>query len=348
MRTFDYAALATRNWSSETLGLVARIHEHKGCQESYLWQKPAALSRLVEIAKIQSTESSNRIEGIVTTDTRVLQLCREKTAPRNREEEEILGYRDVLSAIHENYEYIPLDTSSILKMHRTLYAYSQKEIGGRLKTTQNYITETRADGSEFVRFTPLSPEETPKALDAICDSFNRTLDTGTVDPLLLIPTFINDFLCIHPFVDGNGRMSRLLTTMLLYRCGFVVGRYISLEKKIEQNKTLYYEALQQSGVGWREGRSDPASFIEYLLGILLAAYRDFENRVILVDEKLPALEKVRSAIDQKIGKFTKSELMELVPSLSRASIESSLKRLTEEGYIMRHGSGKATFYVRKR
>ena len=333
-------------WDSELLGLVAQIHEYKGRQELYLKQKPAALDRLVEIAKVQSTEASNKIEGIVTTSTRVHQLCMEKTTPRNRDEEEIMGYRDVLNIIHESYEYIPLRASYILQLHRDLYKYSQKTIGGRFKNTQNVIAETRPDGSQKVRFMPMAPYETPDAIDMICESFNQVIDACIIDPLVLIPIFINDFLCIHPFNDGNGRMSRLLTTLLLYRCGYVVGRYISIESKIEKTKTSYYEVLEQSGTGWHEEENDPVPFIKYILGIILSAYRDFEDRIQLVDEKLPAIELVRNAVSEKIGKFTKSEIMELVPSIGKASVENSLKKLTEEGFIERHGSGRNSFYTR--
>lgn len=346
MRVFYYTQLASYQWDGEVLGLVAQIHEFKGRQEMYLKQKPAVLDKLVEIAKIQSTEASNKIEGIVTTNTRIQQLCAEKTTPRNRDEEEILEYRDVLNTIHESYEYIPIRSSYILQLHRDLYKYSEKTIGGRFKNTQNYIAETRADGTQFVRFMPLAPYETPAAVDAICESFNRAIDACIVDPLVLIPIFINDFLCIHPFNDGNGRMSRLLTTLLLYQCGYVVGRYISIESKIEKTKPAYYSALEQSGVNWHEGMNDPVPFIKYILGIILSAYRDFDGRVSLADEKLPAVELVRNAVNEKIGKFTKSEIMELVPTIGRASVENSLKKLVEEGYLTRHGKGKGTFYTR--
>jgi len=346
MRAFDYTTLQNRQWDSEILGLVAQIHEYKGRQEMYLRQKPAVLDKLVEIAKVQSTEASNKIEGIVTTSTRIQQLCAEKTTSRNRDEEEIMGYRDVLNTIHENYEYIPIRSSYILQLHRDLYKYSARDIGGRFKSTQNVIAETRPDGSQFVRFTPLDPFETPVAIDAICDSFCKVIDSCVIDPLVLIPVFINDFLCIHPFNDGNGRMSRLLTTLLLYRCGYVVGRYISLENKIEKTKATYYDVLDSCGIGWHEGENDPTPFIKYLLGIILVVYREFESRVNLVDDKLPAIEMVRNVISEKIGKFTKSEIMELVPSVGKASVENSLKKLTEEGFILRHGSGKATFYTR--
>ncbi|MBD5145454.1 MAG: Fic family protein [Ruminococcus sp.] len=346
MRTFNYDLLKDCHWDSEVLGLVAQIHEFKGRQELYLKQKPAALDKLVETAKIQSIEASNKIEGIVITSTRVKQLYLEKTTPHNRDEEEIMGYRDVLNTIHENYKYIPLRSSYILQLHRDLYRYSEKSIGSRFKNTQNYITETHSDGTQFVRFTPLEPYETPDAVDAICESFNRAIDSCIVDSLVLIPIFINDFLCIHPFNDGNGRMSRLLTTLLLYRCSYVVGRYISIESKIEKTKAKYYEALKQSGIGWHTADNDPTPFVKYFWGIILSAYRDFESRVDIFDEKLPAIELVRKAISNKIGKFTKSEIMELTPSIGKSSVENALNKLTQEKVIERHGNGKSTFYTR--
>lgn len=346
MRAFDYSKLAARTWDSEVLGYVAQIHEYKGRQELYLKQMPDTLDWLIEIAKVQSTEASNEIEGIRTTSTRLKQLCADKTTPRNRDEKEIMGYRDVLSTIHESYEYIPVTANYILQLHRDLYQYSEKGIGGSFKNTQNYISATDARGQSVVLFTPLPPYEVPEAIDAICESLDRTLDTQELDPLILIPIFIHDFLCIHPFNDGNGRMSRLLTTLLLYRAGYVVGKYISLESKIAKNKDLYYDALAQCQKGWHDGKEDPAPFIKYLLGTILAAYREFEERVALVGEKLPALEIVRRAAYGKVGKLTKSQLMELCPTLSKSSVEAAIKKLVAEGVLTMHGKGPATFYTR--
>ena len=346
MRNYDYTDLAGRSWDSEIVGLIAQIHEYKGRQEQFLKQKPTVLDRLIEIAKIQSTEASNEIEGIRTTNTRLLQLVRDQTAPRTRDEEEIMGYRDVLNTIHENYEYIPVTPNYILQLHRDLYRYSHKSIGGTFKNTQNVISATDSGGQSFVLFTPLAPYETPAAVTAICDSFNRMIAAQEIDALLLIPVFIHDFLCIHPFNDGNGRMSRLLTTLLLYRSGYMIGRYISLESKIAKNKSLYYDALEQCQHGWYENAEDPAPFIKYLLRTILAAYRDFEERAALADEKLPALETVRRAVCSRIGKFTKSEVMALCPTISKASVESAVKQLVEQGVLVKHGSGRSTFYTR--
>lgn len=346
MRSFDYTDLKTKQWDNEILGLVAQIHEYKGKQELYLQQKPKELERLVEIAKVQSTEASNEIEGIRTTNTRLKQLCADKTTPRNRDEKEIMGYRDVLNTIHESFEYIPIRSGYILQLHRDLYQYSEKGIGGSFKNTQNYISATDADGNSFVLFTPLPPYETPEAIDRICESYNRIIDSREIDPLILIPAFIHDFLCIHPFNDGNGRMSRLLTTLLLYRSGYVVGRYISLESKIAKDKELYYDALEECQKGWHEGNEDISPFIKYLLSTILAAYRNFEERMNLISAKLPAVEMVRRAAYGKIGKFTKSDMMELCPSIGKTSIENALKKLVGDGVLVRHGKGKVTFYTR--
>ncbi len=217
---------------------------------------------------------------------------------------------------------------------------------GSHQNTQNSIVEKDIYGNAVEKFKPLPPYETPGAIEQVCDELNRALDKEEVDSLLLIPIFIHDFLCIHPFNDGNGRMSRLLTTLLLYRQGYFIGKYISLESKIEKDKDNYYMALGKSGVGWHENEENIEPFIKYILRTILAAYIDFEERVDYVDEKVPTIDLVRNAVDNKLGKFTKNDIMELVPNLGKATIENMLKKLTEEGYIERHGKGKATFYVK--
>lgn len=346
MRVFDYSLLKEKTWDSEIISLVAQIYEYKGRQEVYLKQKPETLDKLVEIAKRQSTEASNAIEGIRTTSTRLKELCEEKTTPKNRDEEEILGYRDVLNTIHENYEYIPIRTNYILQLHRDLYKYTEKSIGGSFKISQNVIAATDETGKEYVLFTPLAPYETPSAIDAICENYNRMIENQELDTILLIPIFIHDFLCIHPFSDGNGRMSRLLTALLLYRSGYVVGKYVSIESKIAKNKDLYYKALEDCQGGWHENKEDVTPFVKYMLRIILAAYRDFEERVELVSEKLPAKEIVRRAVYSKMGKLSKSDITELCPSIGVKSVELAIKQLVEEGVLLKMGSGRATFYVR--
>lgn len=346
MRDFNYSKIKEQKWDSEVLSLIAAIYKYAGKQELYLKQRPDELEKLVEIAKIQSTESSNAIEGIVTTNTRIKQLVEESTTPKNRDEEEIAGYRDVLNIIHESFDAIPITKNYILQLHKILYSHMNNPIAGQTKTMQNYISATYPDGHTEVFFTPMAPFETPKALEKICEEYNRVIGNLEVEPLIAIPVFIHDFLCIHPFNDGNGRMSRLLTTLLLYRSGFYVGKYISLEAKIAKNKDLYYEALGKAQNGWHEGEEDVVPFIKYLLGTILAAYKDFEDRIEIIGEKLPALEMVRKATKNKIGKFSKQDIREICPSLSISSIEGSLRTLVKEGELMRGGSGKATYYVR--
>lgn len=346
MRDFHYTAIREQKWDSEILGLIAAIYKEAGKQEMYLKQRPEELEKLVEIAKVQSTEASNAIEGIVTTSTRIRQLVEEKTAPRNRDEQEIAGYRDALNIIHENFDAIPITRNYILQLHKVLYSHMNNPMAGQTKSVQNYISATYPDGHTETLFTPLAPFETPEALNRICDEYNRVIGNMEAEPLIVIPIFIHDFLCIHPFNDGNGRMSRLLTTLLLYRNGFYVGKYISLEAKIAKNKDLYYAALRQAQEGWHEGTEDAVPFIKYLLGIILSAYRDFEDRFSLVEQKKPALETVRQATLNKIGRFSKQDIRELCPALSVSSIEGALRKLVASGELKREGNGKNTCYYR--
>ena len=219
-------------------------------------------------------------------------------------------------------------------------------MAGKTKSVQNYISVTYRDGQAKTLFIPLAPYETPEALDKICAEYNRVIGNMEVEPLIAIPIFIHDFLCIHPFNDGNGRMSRILTTLLLYKSGFYVGKYISLEAKIAKTKALYYEALGKAQNGWHEGTEDAVPFIKYLLGTVLAAYKDFEERFALVETKLPAIETVRRAAGNKIGRFTKQDICELCPSLSISSIEGALRKLVEDGELKREGIGKRICYYR--
>ena len=344
MKNFDYSLLRTRTFDREVINYIGLIHEFKGRQQLYLEQKPQELETLVEIAKIQSTESSNAIEGIATTKARLKSLMADKTTPRDRGEKEIKGYRHVLNVIHENFDYVPIRKNYILQLHKMLYQFTEERFGGRFKDTPNEIDMVYPDGRAVLLFKPLEPFETPYAVERICEEYDKAINTYGIDPLIAIPVFILDFLCIHPFNDGNGRMSRLLTTLLLYKSDFVIGRYISLEKKIEMTKDEYYIALQESSQNWHEEKNDDTPFIKYILGIILAAYRDFEERVNMVGKKMSAKDMVIKAIGSKIGKFTKNDIMELCPEIGRGSVENALKALCEEGIIKKEGQGRATFY----
>ena len=345
MRQFDYTKLKDQLWDTEVVNYLSQIHEAKGKQTLYLRQKPEQLDRLVEIAKIQSTEASNEIEGIRTTETRLRQLMREKAAPRNRDESEIAGYRDALNVVHESFEYIPLTPNYILQLHKIMLSHTDSAFGGSFKNVQNYISATNADGKAYTLFTPLAPYETPPAVQEICDAYNRAVGEGKVDPLILIPVFIHDFLCIHPFLDGNGRMSRLLTTLLLYRAGYEVGKYISLEAKIAKNKGAYYDALELSQTGWHEEKDDPTPFIKYLRGTIISAYRDFEDRMEIISPS--SEDTVRKAVESRIGKFTKREIIELCPNISASTVERNLRAMVNRGELEKQGAGKSTVYIRR-
>lgn len=351
MRNINYKDLSNQKWSTDILNLVAKIHEYKGKQDLFVRQKPFELNRLVDIARIQSTEASNKIEGIATTSARIKQLVEEKTTPKNRNEDEIIGYRDALNTIHESSDFIELKSSTILQLHRDLLKYSDLPYGGKYKNEQNNIEETKPNGETVIRFIPVAPYETEPAIKKICKEYNDAITNDIIDPLILIPIFICDFLCIHPFLDGNGRMSRLLTLLLLYKSGYNVGKYISIEKQIEITKDKYYESLGFSDDGWHEEKNDYKPFIKYMLQIILACYIEFEKRVDVVGEngeKSSSYDIVKRYVEEKLGKFTSEELMINCPSVGRSSILAALKKITEEGMIEKHGKGKNTFYVKSK
>lgn len=301
----------------------------------------------MEIAKIQSTESSNEIEGIRTTNFRLQKLVNKKITPKNRDEEEIAGYRDALNIIHENYEYIPIKSSYILQLHQILYSHSTKSIGGKFKSVQNYISGTDANGKMYTIFVPLSPVETPIAIEKICFEFEKITAENCIDPLILIPIFIHDFLCIHPFLDGNGRISRLLTTLLLYKFGYFIGKYTSLETEINKTKNFYYDALEQSQKNWHNAKDNPKSFIKYLLKTIIFAYKNLEEKVKNISSNNLAINIVKNAIKTNIGKFTKSQIAQTCPNLSIKSVENSIKKLVNANVLEKHSKGKNTFYTIK-
>lgn len=344
IKKFDYSKLREKTWDKDILNYIGLIHEYKGRQELYLSQRKEELDKLVEIAKVQSTEASNEIEGIVTTRQRFRQLMADKTTPKNRGEKEIKGYRHTLDLIHESHEYIGIRPNMILQLHKQMYQFLGVSFGGKWKDTPNEIDAVYPDGRREVLFKPVEPYETPEAMERLCEEYRKAIDSHEVDPLLVIPHFIHDFLCIHPFNDGNGRISRLLTVLLLYKSGYLIGKYISLEKKIQISKDDYYDALRESSRDWMENKNDDTPFIKYLLGTILAAYRDFEERVNMVGGKLSAREMVEKAVKSKIGKFNKADIMELCPEIGRGSVEQCLKALCEEGLIKKEGEGRATFY----
>ena len=346
MRNYEYNKKWQQLLTPEIVTMLSQIHEFKGEQNLFIEAQSDTLTQLVEIAKIQSTEASNKIEGIFTSDERLKKLVTNKTTPRSRNEQEIAGYRDVLSTIHESYEFIPVRPSIILQLHRDLYKFSGKSIGGTYKNADNVIAEEDNEGNRFVRFQPVPAWETPDAIEALCDAFDDAIARNEADPLLIIPMFILDFLCIHPFNDGNGRMSRLLTLLLLYRAGYIVGKYISIEKVIETSKDTYYEALQSSSQGWHEEENNYAHFVRYMLGVILSAYRDFSSRVrALTTSGVSKPERIREIIKYTLGKITKTEIMQKCPDISQVTVQRTLNDLVKSGDIIKIGGGRYTSYV---
>ena len=346
MRTLDYKKEYQKLLSPEIVSFLAQIHEQKGQQNLFIEAHKDALSDLLEIAKIQSTEASNRIEGIITTDDRLKKIVLDKTTPKGRSEREIAGYRDVLNTIHENYDFIPVRPNMILQLHRDLYKYSNLAIGGSFKNSDNIIAEELPDGTKRVRFQPVPAWETSEAMDILCSTFVDALADVGLDSLILISMFILDFLCIHPFNDGNGRMSRLITLLLLYQSGYFVGKYISIERLIADSKETYYEALQDSSAGWHEGTNDYLPFVRYMLGIVVAAYREFISRVdILITRGLSKPERVREIIRSTTGRITKTQIMKQCPDISQKTVERALKELMDSSRIIKIGGGRYTSYT---
>ena len=346
MRKINYITQSEKLLTPDVVSMLSTIHEFKGKQELYVKQKQDSLTHLLEVAKIQSTEASNKIEGIYTSDERLKKLVLSKTNPTNRSEQEIAGYRDALSTIHDNYEYIPLKPSVILQLHRDLYKYSGSSIGGSYKNSDNVIAETDEKGNRFVRFRPVPAWETAEAIELIFEEYDKATSQPDIDPLLLIPMMILDFLCVHPFNDGNGRMSRLLTLLALYKNGYIVGKYVSIEKAIEETKESYYKALRNGSAGWHENENDYLPFVRYMLGIIVATYREFEKRINAMPKKGETKQDaVREVIKSTVGKITKAEIIERCPNISEITIQRTLANLVKSGEILKISGGRYTSYV---
>ena len=348
MRKFDYTDKVASLFTSEIVALMGNIREMKGKQDLFIEASPDILTSLLEVATIQSTVSSNRIEGIFTSGKRINELFKKAAEPCNRTEEDIAGYRDVLATIHESYDHIPLNSNIILQIHRDLYSYSGVNFAGKFKDSDNIIAEIHHDGRQSVRFKALPAFQTPEAVANLCEQFNEAMQLGAYDPLLLVPMFILDFLCIHPFLDGNGRVSRLLTLLLLYKSGYIVGKYISIERLIEETKESYYDALQASSFGWLEGENSYLEFTRYMLGILQKAYSVFGERVEhLKYRHMSKADRVRVIIERSLAPISKREIMDVAPDISLVTVERDLKDLQDKDQIAKVGQGRSTKYVKK-
>jgi Fic family protein len=340
MNSFGQAYLDKLIVPQRIITMIRKLGEHKGKQELYKQQAPEMLENLRQVALIQSTESSNRIEGIVADDRRLRAIVEEKVKPANRSESEIAGYRDVLNTIHQSHEHIPFTQRVVLQLHRDLMKYAGAD-GGKWKASQNEITEELPDGTKHVRFVPVAPHLTEEAMRTLHGRFADVERAHGLDPLLLIPFYVLDFLCIHPFLDGNGRMARLLSLLLLYHHGYEVGRYVSLERIIEQTKESYYETLYQSSQGWHESRQDVLPWMEYFLSTILAAYGEFENRFGKVSKgRGSKTDMICNAVNGFIADFTITEVERACPKVSRDMIRHVLSQLREDGVIVSVGKGR--------
>ena len=347
MAQFEYEKTLAKLMVPEVVSALGDIRELKGKTTSLSAVSPETFSTLVEVAKIQSTGASNRIENISTSDKRLRELMLDKTNPRNHDEREIAGYRYVLDEIHESHDDIPVSPNVILQLHRDLYRFSDDSHAGRWKDSDNVIAERSADGNLVTRFIPTSAAGTPAAVEKICSEYSRQIDARSYDPLLVSLVFVFDFVSIHPFNDRNGRMSRLLTLLLMYRTGYDVGKYISIEKEIESTKETYYEALAASSSGWQNGENDYIPFITYMLGIVIACYRELDSRFSIVALPAGNEEAVRAFFGRLVGTATKREIMDSNPNMSQRTLERILAKLQNEGVVEKIGAARSTTYQRK-
>jgi Fic family protein len=338
--SFEPPYLDRLRFSGEQAATLRALGQFRGRQELFRRQAPEVLAALREAAVIESSESSNRIEGVTAPRERIEALVLKPTAPRNRSEEEIAGYRDGLNLIHESASEMVFSVNVILQLHGMLYRY-HAGAGGRWKMAPNEIVERNADGTvKRVRFIPVAPVAIPYFMERLAEGYGRAVDAQR-EPLLLAPLAILDFLCIHPFADGNGRMARLLTLLLLYHGDYEVGRYISLERIIEESKETYYEALEASSQGWHEGTHDPLPWMTYLWGVLIRAHREFEERVGTIREgRGSKTDLVEQAVARRSHPFAISDIEAECPGVSREMVRHVLQRLRNEGRLAIEGTGR--------
>ena len=349
MRSFEAGFIERQRIPQSLLRSIRLLGEFKGKEEVFKQQSPQVLETLRQAAVIQSTESSNRIEGVTAPHDRIVRLVQKRTKPRDRSEQEIAGYRDVLNTIHANHANMKFSANLVLQLHRDLLKFTP-EPGGRWKTSQNEIEEVGPDGKKRIRFTPVAPHLTDQAMRELHERFGQMWDSGELEPLLLIPAYILDFLCIHPFRDGNGRMARLISLLLFYQAGFEVGRFVSLETIVEETKQSYYETLYASSQKWHEGRHSLVPWWEYFLGVmLLSSYREFERRSgILTTARGAKSQMILDAIDRISGDFKVADIQRICPGVGLDLIRLRLSELKKAGKVEPSGRGPNAVWRQKR
>lgn len=346
MREFEYENRWKELLTPEIVGYLTKIHEFKGEQSLLFETKADTLMQLMGNARMQSIEASNKIEGICLSEERLRALVKDTTRPKTRDERETAGYRDVRNTICESFDYIPPKPSVILQLHRDLYKYEGADVGGKYKNLDDLMEEEDANGKIYTNINHIPACETSKAMDELCLKFEEAFVTEHIDSLILIPMFILDFLCIHPFNGGNGRMSRLLTLLMLYRSGYCVGKYISIEKLIESTRIEYFECIQRSSKNWHENNNNYEPFVKYMLEIIYAAYRDFSSKVNLSSTKrMTKPDRVREMIRIGLKPITKAEIVAKCPDISQITIQRALAELVETKEVIKIGGGRYTKYI---
>jgi Fic family protein len=347
MKKFDFSFLSEGLLPANLVNITSELYSLRTANGVRQSDYNSIFTELEAVARVQSVKSSNAIEGIVTSDERIAEIVNQSSAPLNHNEAEIAGYRDALNIIHTNYDNLDFRQRDILALHNTMLSVAGYEYGGQYKTFDNIITETDASGNRSVRFRPTSAQETPVAMEQLELAYLDARSNSQINPLLLIPCVILDFLCIHPFRDGNGRMSRLLSLLLLYKIGFDVGKYISFEEQINNYKALYYESLKQSSDGWHENRNDYMPFIRNFLSMLYMCYKELDKRFAVIgDQKITKKARIEATVLNSIIPISKAEICQILPDVSPTTVEAVLGEMVRKGQIKRIGASRATRYIR--
>jgi len=348
MQTLMPKYLKQISFSTEDASTLQKIGEFKGKQGLFAQQTPEILKSLQQVAIVESSESSNRLEGITAPRQRLEAIILKASTPGNRSEQEIAGYRDALALIHESAEHMEFSVNVVLQLHSMIYRYLPSE-GGRWKMADNQIVERNPDGSiRRVRFEPVPAFATPQAMADLVDQYRVAATVDSVEPLVSIPAAVFDFLCIHPFRDGNGRTARLLTLLLLYHFGYEVGRFISLERIFEESKETYYDSLEASSRNWHKGQHDIHPWFRYFWGVMLRAYQEFEERVGTITTGRGAKTvHIRRVVERRVGPFAISDIETECPGISRDMIRVVLRKLRDEGILELQGHGRGAKWVKK-
>ena len=347
MRRFDYSFLRNIKVPVNCMTFTNAIYTLKNLEEEKKNIYPDIFTALQKIAIVQSVKGSNEIEGIVTTDKRIEEIVNQSSAPLNHNEQEITGYKNALNLIHSDSDKMSLNEDLILNLHKILLEKIEVSYGGSYKTEDNIIRESYKDGTSFVRWVSVSSQDTPKAMKELILAYMEARDDSLIDGLLLIPCVILDFLCIHPFRDVNGRISRLLTLFLLYKSGFDISKYISFEEQINKMKGNYYEALKRSSIGWHDNKNDYIPFIENFLYTLYLCYKELDKRFLtLGTKKVSKKKRIESAIMNSFLPISKKELQALLPDISLTTIEAVLASMLNDGKIKKIGSTKSAKYIK--